>query len=252
MKSRNSFLILVTLIANLTYSQEALDFTITDTKGVTWNLFDELVKGKTVVLDLFFADCTPCQKFTPAMAQLYSEYDKDSLLVLGISDRDIDSKLEAFETQYGANYPSAGIEGGGDTVTSLYRSWFSFVGWPTYAVVCPNRQIRWNLKRDTNFVEVKQEIFNCKGTLNTQEVSKLNLTTYPNPVASNSTISLSIENNNPFSVRLISATGQLILQQNATHNKVLRLPQCGTGVYQLEVIQKDLIYQSRIIINNSY
>jgi hypothetical protein len=51
---------------------------------------------------------------------------------------------------------------------------------------------------------------------------------------------------------LISATGQLILQQNATHNKVLQIPQCGNGVYQLEVIQKDLIYQSKIIINNSY
>ncbi|MFT7101093.1 MAG: hypothetical protein ACJA19_001602, partial [Bacteroidia bacterium] len=35
-------------------------------------------------------------------------------------------------------------------------------------------------------------------------------------------------------------------------NKVLKLPQCGNGVYQLEVIQKDLIYQSKIIINNSY
>ncbi|MDC0104691.1 hypothetical protein OAJ52_01790 [Bacteroidia bacterium] len=65
MKSRNSFLILVTLIANLTYSQEALDFTITDTKGVTWNLFDELAKGKTVVLDLFF-----CRLYT--VSKIYS------------------------------------------------------------------------------------------------------------------------------------------------------------------------------------
>jgi hypothetical protein len=30
------------------------DFTITDSDGNTWNLYDELSLGKTVFLDLFF------------------------------------------------------------------------------------------------------------------------------------------------------------------------------------------------------
>ncbi|OQX73169.1 MAG: hypothetical protein B6D64_14235 [Bacteroidetes bacterium 4484_276] len=31
------------------------DFTITDSDGVTWNLYDELNAGKTVFIDLFFS-----------------------------------------------------------------------------------------------------------------------------------------------------------------------------------------------------
>lgn len=31
------------------------DFTITDSEGITWNLYDLLGQGKTVFLDLFFS-----------------------------------------------------------------------------------------------------------------------------------------------------------------------------------------------------
>jgi len=31
------------------------DFTITDSDGTTWNLYDQLALGKTVFLDLFFS-----------------------------------------------------------------------------------------------------------------------------------------------------------------------------------------------------
>ena len=250
MKNRSNILIIVSLIANFAIGQEALDFTITDTKGETWNLFDELAKGKTVVLDFFFVNCTPCQELTPAMAQLYSEYDKDSLLVLGLSDRDINDKVVEFENEFGVNYPSAGIDGGGDTVTDLYRSWFSFVGWPTYAVVCPNREIQWNLQRDTNFIEVRKEIGKCKSTLSTSEVSTEDFQVYPNPIASNNTLVLSIQNNNPVNVRLVSLTGQVVLEEKLSQTRTFKIPPCSNGIYQLEVIQKDLIYQSKIIINN--
>jgi hypothetical protein len=35
-------------------TNEVGDFTITDSDGNTWNLYDELSLGKTVFLDLFF------------------------------------------------------------------------------------------------------------------------------------------------------------------------------------------------------
>ena len=35
-------------------TDEIGDFTITDSDGTTWNLYDELSLGKTVFLDLFF------------------------------------------------------------------------------------------------------------------------------------------------------------------------------------------------------
>ena len=33
---------------------EAVDFTVTDTDGHTWNLFDELAEGRYVLIDFFF------------------------------------------------------------------------------------------------------------------------------------------------------------------------------------------------------
>ena len=35
-------------------TDEVGDFTITDSDGISWNLYDELSLGKTVFLDLFF------------------------------------------------------------------------------------------------------------------------------------------------------------------------------------------------------
>jgi hypothetical protein len=37
-------------------AQTAPDFTMTDTEGQTWNLYEQLALGKTVVLDFFFVD----------------------------------------------------------------------------------------------------------------------------------------------------------------------------------------------------
>jgi len=37
-------------------ADEIGDFTITDSDGATWNLYEQLDAGKTVFLDLFFVD----------------------------------------------------------------------------------------------------------------------------------------------------------------------------------------------------
>ena len=251
MKLKFIILIFLILTLNSVYGQEARDFTITDTKGESWNLFDELAKGKTVVLDFFFADCTPCQRLTPALAKIYSSYDTDSLLVFGISDRDDNFKVDKFESEFGANYPSAGTEGGGDTVTNLYRSYFSFIGWPTYAVVCPNRQIRWDLERDTNFVELKEEIEGCIGTLSAQDFSKLQLNIFPNPTMSSSIIMVDYKNKGPNKVTLVSSSGQVILSQESIKNNTVKIPKCADGIYYIKVVNGNNVYQSKVLINNN-
>jgi hypothetical protein len=44
------------LLAGMTkVTDEIGDFTITDSDGVTWNLYEQLDAGKTVFLDLFFS-----------------------------------------------------------------------------------------------------------------------------------------------------------------------------------------------------
>jgi thiol-disulfide isomerase/thioredoxin len=145
------------------YSQTAPDFTFTDTDGGNWNLYTELEKGKTVLLDFFYTSCVPCQTLTPEIVQLNIDYGlgNEDLVVFGISDRDNNEAIEEFNHDLGVNYPSCGSEGGGDTITSLYMSWFSFIGWPTYAVVCSDKSIIWGLASSEGLTEIREAIDNC-------------------------------------------------------------------------------------------
>ncbi len=144
-------------------AQNVQDFSMTDHNGVEWNLFEELGKGKTVILDFFFVDCKPCQTYTPMMEQVYQDYGADTgtVLILGISDRDNNLRVKQFETDYGSTYPSCGFEGGGDTITTLYQNWFTFLGWPTYAVICPDTTIQWNLPKSDGLPEIRDSLKSC-------------------------------------------------------------------------------------------
>ena len=53
--SRSSNPEISSLLEGMTKAKTAIgDFTVTDTDGVTWNLYDLLDEGRTVFLDLFF------------------------------------------------------------------------------------------------------------------------------------------------------------------------------------------------------
>jgi len=157
-------ILLCLFISTTALSQKAVDFVMKDTDGNQWHLFEELDKGKTVLLDFFYADCVPCQTLTPQIVQIYNDYGNDTgqVLVLGISDRDNDTRLDSFGSDFGVNYPSGGIDGNGDSITLAYNSWFSFIGWPTYAVVCPNRDMSWDLdKSQGGLPEIRSAIDTC-------------------------------------------------------------------------------------------
>lgn len=169
MISVKKFLIAWSLLLSVVVvrAQAPPDFTITDIHGTEWNLYDQLGKGKTIVLDFFFKDCKPCQTYTPMIEQLYQDYGADTgkVLVIGISDRDDNESIKKFEKDFGVTYPSCGYEGGGDTVTTLYQNWFTFLGWPMYAVVCPDTTIHWNVPKSDSLPEIRSIVDQCpKGT----------------------------------------------------------------------------------------
>ncbi len=181
---KNLFGLLFLSLSIFAQAQKAPDFTMTDIHNNQWSLYDELAKGKTVVLDFFFANCTPCQTLTPMMEQVYQDYGAGAanVMVFGISFTDNNARLLQFEQNYGATYPSAGNEGGGDTITSLYQSWFPFVGFPTYAVVCPDSSVFWNLPRNANFPELRDSLDVCLAKFSLPDLKKsVTLQLYPNP-----------------------------------------------------------------------
>ena len=144
-------------------AQTPPNFTLTDTEGKVWNLYNELGKGKSVVLDFFFVNCKPCQKYTPMIQSIYESYGADTgdVVIFGISDRDANTAIKQFEQTYGVTYPSCGTEGGGDTITDLFQLNYSFLSWPTYAVICPDTTIYWDIIKSDSFPALIDSLKAC-------------------------------------------------------------------------------------------
>ena len=88
------------------------DYELVDTKQqpytVTKDGDDFLLKGhenKVVIYDIFATWCPPCRAAAPHLTNLQKKY-ADNLLILGITiEKDVtNTKLEAFKSEYGADY----------------------------------------------------------------------------------------------------------------------------------------------------
>ncbi|HTD54634.1 MAG TPA: TlpA disulfide reductase family protein [Silvibacterium sp.] len=95
-------------------NKQAPAFTLKDTTGKKVSLDD--YKGKAVVLDFWATWCAPCKVEIPWLAKLHDQYASQGLVILGISEDDLDpddkaalfkQKQEIAEsaTKLGINYP---------------------------------------------------------------------------------------------------------------------------------------------------
>lgn len=236
-------------------AQVVPNFTMTDTKGVEHTMFNYLSQGKTVVLDFFFVDCTPCQRFTPIIDSIYQSYDgaNGDVVVLGISDRDQNDYITGFEETYGATYPSAGIEGGGDTITELFMGYFPFVGWPTYAVVCPDTAISWALPKGNDLAEMPDTIDACSAaSLILLGVSAMEYSLFPNPNNGEFTLLVPPNHVGLVNLNVLNSVGVSIHSETVELSSNGKLPinlDLTKGVYWIliekdgQVVAKDLIIQ---------
>ena len=80
----------------------APDFTLEDTEGVTFSLSD--YEGeKVVILDFMFSTCEPCEKFVKEALKPYSnKMDKDDVVILSVSvfGNDDEGKLRDYAKQH--------------------------------------------------------------------------------------------------------------------------------------------------------
>lgn len=119
------------------------DFTITDTDGNELNLYETLAQGKTVFIDLFFCGCGYCQQYAPIIEQIYENTGagEEDILFWGISDRDSDAAIQSYKQTHGVSNPCAGAAGGGANATNVVNQGQNFQGWPTYCVICPDKEM---------------------------------------------------------------------------------------------------------------
>ena len=137
-------LILLIALGLQTHAQTSLttavDFTVTDVHGETYNLFSILDDGKYVIVDFFFTTCPPCVASVPVLNQAYTDYgcNTGEVVFLSMDAGDTDAQVLQYENDYGGLLPSiSGVNGGGDAVNSIY----GIGAYPTVILIAPNRTI---------------------------------------------------------------------------------------------------------------
>ncbi|HZV68321.1 MAG TPA: redoxin domain-containing protein [Saprospiraceae bacterium] len=136
---------------------QAPDFTITDSHGQIHHLYaDYLDQGKSVMIEVFYTTCPPCNSIAPLMEPFYQEWgagDHD-VAFFELSDKNFDSDalVNAYQSTYGETFVAAGKDGGSLTAVAPYKSgqfgpWY---GTPTYIVIAPDRTIQYDVSGANN------------------------------------------------------------------------------------------------------
>lgn len=143
------------------------DFTITDTQGNELNLYATLNEGKTVFLDLFYTTCPYCIQYAPIIEQVYelTGSGQGDVLFWGISPQDNNAQIDAYKLAHNISNPCAGIQGGGPQAIDIINTGQNFLGYPTYIVVCPDKNMQYDVCYPPTVNCMLGKIENCANVL---------------------------------------------------------------------------------------
>ena len=129
----------ISLRAQQTNLTEAVDFTVTDCHGQTYNLFEILDRGQAVFIDFFFRTCGQCQVISPYITGSYTQMgcNMHDVFYIEISYIDNDAACLQWANEYGVEFPTVGKDGGGNEVFELY----GIQACPTLVLIMPDRSI---------------------------------------------------------------------------------------------------------------
>ena len=142
------FLFLILLSCLKADAQSAPNFTVTDSWGVTHNLYEDyLDQEKTVVLKIFFVACPPCNLIAPHLEPLYQDWGGGQgdvqFIELSIRQNDTNAQVNTYKTTHGTTYPAVGGQGNSVPATTPYTdgTFGPWTGTPTFVVIAPDRSL---------------------------------------------------------------------------------------------------------------
>ncbi len=138
-------------IKSVSPGEPAIPFTLNDAEGQSFSMTD--FEGKFVLLDFWAGWCQPCLEEFPIMREIYSDYSRDQLEIVGIST-EIDSLVWRQDLQRFKN-PWPQLYGGDGFAQETFKA-YKGGGIPFYILIDPNGKIsRYNDMRPSfNFTEV--------------------------------------------------------------------------------------------------
>jgi thiol-disulfide isomerase/thioredoxin len=120
-------------------AQTAPDIDFTDLNGVSHNLYDYLDEGKSVLLDFFIVNCTPCQEGAGYLDAFYENYGPEGTDQLQVISLEVynnsDPIVQETITNWGITNPVVNL----DAIPESYTPFVPF--YPTYIMVCLDRSM---------------------------------------------------------------------------------------------------------------
>lgn len=252
-------------VANYSVGDIVSDFTITDTDGVTHNLYSYTAQGKYVLLDFFFDTCPPCQGTTPIFNQLHETYgcNQGDIVMLSVNNgTDSDAEVIAFEEEYGGNYahaPAISAEGGGGDVELD----FDIVAFPTFVLIGTDNSMLegdiWPINDISSFeATFPQGMINplaCVVSVDDVNVRNNQLSgVFPNPTSGALNLNLDLTNASEGSIKVINLIGEevAVLEQglfDAGRNvRSFDVSELNAGIYLVTVEAGAFTATKRLIV----
>lgn len=150
------------------------DFTMTDTEGVTYNLYDELDKGKPVIIAFFNVSCATCQEGVSTLESIWLENAHQGELgwVWAMENGSASNEqiAEFFET-HGGTYKTFRTAGDDSILTEQFGYNINYT--PQYYVIC-NKE----MYKTVAYYNVFEVFDNCELQVGiTEENSELSINT---------------------------------------------------------------------------
>lgn len=227
-----AFLLLtVATKAQLPNGSIAKDFTLTDINGKSYTLYSFLNTGKTVVIDMSATWCGPCWNYhkSGALEKIWAEHGPkgqpgvnatttDDMMVFFI---EADKKTTLAELKgsgssqgdwvTGTPYPIFNPEG--TICTQIVSTDYKLSYYPTCYLICPDKKItlvdQWTAAK---LFTQKGKCAKTTGIDEQADASSVNV--YPNPVASEATISYTVSEMSAVSISVVNALGQRVVNQD--------------------------------------
>ncbi|MBU0487879.1 MAG: T9SS type A sorting domain-containing protein [Bacteroidetes bacterium] len=252
------------LIANESQNTrtDALDFTVTSTDGVSLNLYTALNAGKTVLLDIFYTTCSYCIQYAPIIESSYQTWGAGagSVYFWGIDNGDTDAQVIAYKSANGVSNPCAsGTQGNGDAVITLYSNNFTFTGYPTYTVICPDKTVHWDVNYPPTATGFNTYFTQCGASsiLSNPNISSEISSVYPNPATTTASLTIVASAGGDYSVRLYDIFGREVFSTSAVisdkgiYESQIPVSNLSDGVYFIRLYEgSNLVDNQKLIVSH--
>jgi hypothetical protein len=245
---------------NLIPLTTAIDFSVTFTDGTPVNLFTTCNAGNSVVLDFFFTTCQYCQLYAPTIDQAFVAHNSGSgnIKFWGIDYQDNNSAVNLYKTTYGVTNPCAsGVEGGATAVCSTYSSSFTWSGYPTYSVVCPDHTYNHDVNYPPAATGFNSYFTSCGNSGIADATTPCMITyMYPLPAKDNVNVHVYVDKPSQIKIELIDVLGNCIYSSSSMadkgyYNSAINISNMSAGIYLIRLSQdNDIKDVQKIMVGN--